>query len=97
MPFDSAAPRLGVHNLAGASLASVVYAGGIQEEKRMTYTTHGYMTHADLVDHNKLYDTGPNPKCPGHEEGVGFVYCSVNEQCPGDGWDPEVGGVDGIR
>jgi len=57
----------------------------------MRYTTHGFMTGLDLADHHKLYDTGPHPDCPGHEEGVGFVYCSVNEECPGDGWNPEAG------
>jgi hypothetical protein len=64
----------------------MVYAYGIQREGSMPYTSHGYMTPADLADHQKLYDTGPHPDCPGHEEGVGFVYCSVNEDCPGDGF-----------
>jgi hypothetical protein len=48
------------------------------------YTTHGLMTAADLADHHALYDTGANPKCPGHDSADNsyLVYCSVNEECP---------------
>jgi hypothetical protein len=51
------------------------------------YTTHGLMTPADRADHDALYDTGRHPHCPGHDSYDSRFpeYCSVNEECPGDG------------
>lgn len=51
----------------------------------MQYTTQGLMTAADLVDHQRLTDTGPYPGCPGHYEDPGpIAYCSVADDCPAD-------------
>ena len=52
----------------------------------MPYTSQGYMTAADLTDHEALTDTGPSPDCPGHpddlDKGNPFpVYCSRAEGC----------------
>lgn len=57
----------------------------------MRYTTHGFMTSLDMADHQQLHDNHQHPDCPGHEEGVGLVFCRAVEDCPGDGWDPEAG------
>lgn len=45
----------------------------------MTYTTHGLMTHTDLIDLHELHDTAPDPNCPGHRDG----RCTVAMDCPG--------------
>ena len=45
----------------------------------MTYTTQGYMTAADLADHQQLTDTAADPNCPGHDDG----RCTVAMNCPG--------------
>lgn len=46
------------------------------------YTTHGYMTPADIADHQRLTDTGPHPHCPGHADADGPYVCSAAENCP---------------
>jgi hypothetical protein len=48
----------------------------------MPYTTQGYMTPADLADHEALTDTGRNPECPGHAEDFRIAFCSRAENCP---------------
>lgn len=55
------------------------------------YTTHGLMTPADIDDHNLLYDTGRNPECEGHDDGMAaplLTYCSRAEICPGEDLEP---------
>jgi hypothetical protein len=56
----------------------------------MRYTTHGLMTGLDLTEHHRLYDTGPNPYCPGHDADAGdgygmHYYCAAaGDDCPDD-------------
>lgn len=57
----------------------------------MTYTTQGFMTPEDLADHEELTDTGRNPNCPGHDDGMAapeLTYCSRAEECPSPDEDP---------
>lgn len=51
----------------------------------MPYTSQGFMTPADIADHQELTDTGRNPQCPGHDDGMAaplLTYCSRAENCP---------------
>lgn len=50
----------------------------------MPYTSQGYMTAADLYDHELLHDLHINPDCPGHEDEHGTAFCRAVQDCPGE-------------
>ena len=45
------------------------------------YTTQGFMTAADLYDHQLLTDMHVHPDCPGHEDELGTAFCRAAADC----------------